>query len=324
MNENPRSPVQLLIAQQFDSFEELSALTVAWDAVFHQLDAERFKSDLFQALVGSILVSRARFGCAVDQHGATPPGMRSFALPDFACPGFRWFGHQIEQNVLLAFPTHGEIAAFNQAGFGVFTLSLPEELLTSYFKHHGNVDFETVLGADEKILAADPLRLNQIRFMLHRFEALIKDSSNAALLPNIGANLQEQVLPFIFDSICNSESLATPSGTAGSRAFARALDYIHDHSNQSVSNAELCTYARVSERTLQSRFKRELGMTPKVYMTGQRLYNVHRALWHADPATNQVTDLANSQGFWHMGQFAADYRRLFANCLPLHSSEAFE
>lgn len=54
-----------------------------------------------------------------------------------------------------------------------------------------------------------------------------------------------------------------------------------------------------------------LGMTPKAYLKGQRLYFSHRALWHADPLENTVSDIANRLGFWHMGQFAQDYRKIF-------------
>ena len=39
-----------------------------------------------------------------------------------------------------------------------------------------------------------------------------------------------------------------------------------------------------------------------------------------DPSTTRVTDVANEWGFWHLGQFAADYRRHFGE-LP---SETFE
>ena len=45
------------------------------------------------------------------------------------------------------------------------------------------------------------------------------------------------------------------------------------------------------------------------------LFNVRRELWESDPLTTKVNDVASLWGFWHMGQFAADYRKLF-NELP--------
>jgi AraC family ethanolamine operon transcriptional activator len=60
-----------------------------------------------------------------------------------------------------------------------------------------------------------------------------------------------------------------------------------------------------------SAFKQGLGMTPMAYVKGLRLYHVHRELWRAKISDTRVSDVANAWGFWHMGQFAADYRKLF-------------
>jgi AraC family ethanolamine operon transcriptional activator len=42
-----------------------------------------------------------------------------------------------------------------------------------------------------------------------------------------------------------------------------------------------------------------------------RLNGVRRDLRRADPAATRITDLAIKWGFWHMSQFAADYRSFF-------------
>ena len=68
---------------------------------------------------------------------------------------------------------------------------------------------------------------------------------------------------------------------------------------------------KVSERGLQVLFKSKLGMTPKAYLTGRRMYGVHRALWCTDPSISGVSELANNWGYWHMGNFAAYYRKMF-------------
>lgn len=74
---------------------------------------------------------------------------------------------------------------------------------------------------------------------------------------------------------------------------------------------ELCQAARVSERTLQYSFLEYFGVTPKTYLKAIRLNGVRKSLRRADPATTTVTEVAGQWGFWHMGQFAADYRKQF-------------
>lgn len=64
-------------------------------------------------------------------------------------------------------------------------------------------------------------------------------------------------------------------------------------------------------RTLQYLFKQQLGMTPKAYLKGQKLYQAHRKFRQSNPSIIEIKDIAHNLGFWHMGQFAADYRMLF-------------
>ena len=91
----------------------------------------------------------------------------------------------------------------------------------------------------------------------------------------------------------------------------RILDYIAAHTDEPLRISDLCADAQVSESTLLNLFKRQLGITPKSYLAGHRLYGVHRELWRSDPSKTFVSDVAGNWGFWHMSQFAADYKRRF-------------
>jgi hypothetical protein len=46
------------------------------------------------------------------------------------------------------------------------------------------------------------------------------------------------------------------------------------------------------------------------YLQAHHLKGVRHALRQADPQVTQVSDVANAWGFWHMGQLAADYRKM--------------
>jgi len=74
---------------------------------------------------------------------------------------------------------------------------------------------------------------------------------------------------------------------------------------------DLCRAAGASERTLRYAFVERYGVPPKAYLKAVRLHGVRRELRSADLHALRVTDTANRWGFWHMGDFAADYRRLF-------------
>jgi AraC-like DNA-binding protein len=301
----------VLISQQFDSFEELADIAVGWDTDFRQLSAEHFKSELFQAQAGSLLISNARFGCHVDQHGSTPAGMRTFGIPDSDCPEIRWFGHVTGQGVLLAFPTHGEVQAFSRPGFRVATFSISESLLEEFFQRNGAPGLDKILGSGETIVPTPPLLLDELRLHLHQMQSMVRSDADPAFRRVLSDELQNQLLFALFEILTHVKPTSTLTKADSHRTVAPILDYLHAYPQRPLRMAELCAIAQVSERTLQNHFKRELDMTPKAFLTGRRLHGVHRELWRAEPCTTAITDVANHWGFWHMGQFAADYRRLF-------------
>ena len=74
--------------------------------------------------------------------------------------------------------------------------------------------------------------------------------------------------------------------------------------------ADLCRMAGTSERTLYYAFIDRFGIPPARFMKLFRLNRVRAALCGARPPIS-IADTANRWDFWHMGQFARDYRRLF-------------
>lgn len=74
---------------------------------------------------------------------------------------------------------------------------------------------------------------------------------------------------------------------------------------------ELCIQLHVSERSLRYIFHEFFGMSPMTYLKTQRLQHAHRHLQESSSAQTTVTDVAIQWGFWHMGQFAKDYKDMF-------------
>jgi AraC-like DNA-binding protein len=94
------------------------------------------------------------------------------------------------------------------------------------------------------------------------------------------------------------------------RSVRRALDYIRSQVGDDILVSDLCAFAAVSLRTLERGFKEQFGIGPKAYLNQFRLAKVRSMLLKA-PENAGVADIANKWDFWHMGQFASDYRRMF-------------
>ncbi|MCD6187336.1 MAG: helix-turn-helix domain-containing protein [Desulfuromusa sp.] len=74
---------------------------------------------------------------------------------------------------------------------------------------------------------------------------------------------------------------------------------------------DICRALQISERTLQRVFQKRYGGSPRFHINALRLNRVYKELRSASTGEENVVIVANRWGFWHMGQFAADYRKMF-------------
>ena len=94
------------------------------------------------------------------------------------------------------------------------------------------------------------------------------------------------------------------------RLVDQACELMLARSDEPLSILEVCSQVGISRRKLNYCFHDVLGTTPVKYLRAVRLNGVRRDLKRAAPAQT-VQDIATRWGFWHLSQFAQDYRRLF-------------
>lgn len=82
------------------------------------------------------------------------------------------------------------------------------------------------------------------------------------------------------------------------------------NSSHPLTVSELCDAVHVSRRTLQNTFHSCCGMSPQQFIHRIRLNQVRRALLNSH-GEHSVYDIAFSYGFYHLGLFAGNYKRLF-------------
>ena len=138
-------------------------------------------------------------------------------------------------------------------------------------------------------------------------------TSTAALSAFARNNLQASVLASLFDlgSLTSCEPMAIPTRPRRQWIVSEARDYVLANRERAVNVPELCERLHVSRRTLQYCFQDVLGMAPATYLRTIRLNGARRDLCDAGRETRSVQDVAAAWGFWHLSQFATDYRKLF-------------
>ena len=287
----PLSEVQI-ISKTFASIDELPDADEGWDFELCKLDSIPFESELFQLISKDFILSRGQFNCRVKQSGNSPSGFRTFAIPA-ASFGMLWRSQPVSKNDLMVFPPSGKLHAFSSPGFDIFTLSFADSLLEPF------VEMRKFQGLE--VLHGNPVAMDRLRKLLHHTMQQPEDieTSKTALLQQL-AELMTEASP-----------VQTARTSQRIQVVLQAEQFVMDNPGESITVQSLCTTTGVSKRTLEYAFSNYLGMSPKSYINAIRLNAVHRQLRRAQPGQIRVADAANHWGFWHMGQFAADYHKLF-------------
>jgi len=132
--------------------------------------------------------------------------------------------------------------------------------------------------------------------------------SEAATVAIEQASAALLLLAFENGAICGSSD-------ADSDDSDRSLDeveaYIHANLGEPITLADLVAVSNTSVTSLLRAFRIHRGMSPMKYVKQIRLESTQRALLAARTGVTTVTEIAMDHGFFQLGRFSADYRRVF-------------
>jgi AraC-like DNA-binding protein len=130
---------------------------------------------------------------------------------------------------------------------------------------------------------------------------------------DIRAALRQQLLDGIFCALGESE--ASPRASLTQLTYGdivkRSQDLVLENPESPLTVLDLCTRLRASRRTLQKSFLQVTGESPSSYLRRIRLGGVRRLLRSIPADQMNIGDAAARWGFFHLGNFASDYRQLF-------------
>ena len=304
-------PDHYSLIRQFDDFEELTATLHGYDIDLQQLDRGRFTATTQQVVSGAVLLSYFITTRRLEVQGNPPANLRTFGIPTEKCQPFVWREQFSDGNTIQLYRIVTELKMVTQPFFEAIDLSIPEDTLNQQCQTLGLPELDAIVG-DNEMLTCNPTDMHALRSAL--YSVCLALSDDPARIDTIGIQQEiELELPqLLLSALCSAEPQQQyPTPEKKQRALKKALDYIKTFSNSPITLNELCQETQVSARTLQYAFLNHFGLSPKAYLQMQRLNNVHKELFTSSAADTTVADVARRQGFWHMGQFAADYKRLF-------------
>ncbi len=307
----PTPPPSYRIQRRFVDSDQLGEEARQWDLDLWQLDRGPFHGGLLQFGVGDVHVTEARFGRTLRQRGSPPARLRTIGLA--AKPGvqFSWRGKQVTGDDIVTFPRGAELSCVSDPHFHVFTCSFPDHLLATTAEAYGVGEFDELCGKAE-VFRCGSAEIAPVRRCLSDLSRIARQNDTVLTDRDFIQRATHDLPRRLLDAIAGSSG-SCRSETARKREFAlfRAEAYIVEFAGHDIKVGDICRAAQVSQRTLEYAFSARYGMTPKAFLIAFRLNAVRRGLRAANSSSEGVADIANRWGFWHMGQFAADYRRQF-------------
>jgi AraC family ethanolamine operon transcriptional activator len=281
-----------------------------WSLHYEQLSSGRFAGDLVHVQLPGVRLVHEAANCATQQRGHIGQGHYGFAMA-LDQPGDAIFnGQRLDRDSLMIGRSEA-LDLSTPAGFGLIGLVVDRDLLNALWERMYQkplsawLEQQLVLQVQHPL--ADALRTTHIE--------LLKRIANTPELLNDPAAVLQMRDAILIDWI---EAIPPRVETAGlktvearKRVVRRACELMLARPDQPMSILQLCSQIGASPSKLEYCFRDILGITPAKYLRAVRLNGVRRELKSDTSADRGVHDIAARWGFWHLGEFSADYKRQF-------------
>jgi len=287
----------------FNDIDQHSEFLNQWDVDFKQLEPGKINVSMMVLADNEFQAFNASYDKTLLQNGSCPKNLITFGIPRNNSTPFFWRGKKIAGNNICIFPINGEIDSETKAGFDVYGISFSPCYIDIVCEemHYPHL-FEKIRNTE--VVTISYLSMNFLqRFLTNIFVQLpnqIDDLSDSQFIETIKYEILKQLLHIIEKHLNTSKALAV---RLRDEAFKKAKSYILENIDEPITVKKLVEETGVTERTLERAFLERFESTPKTVLKSFRLSGVNKEL--------KRTNVANGWSFWHMGQFAKDYKKMF-------------
>ncbi|HBQ07070.1 MAG TPA: AraC family transcriptional regulator [Halomonas sp.] len=292
------------IQEAFDADEHAQNLT-RWQQQYDQLTPGRFYGRLDEIALPAIQMFKEHTGQALRQDCRVWEDSLWLGIPTRPA-GSRINGQPLDAQQVMCRPGGRDFELVTPEAFDIYGLVIRLPALHAAAERQGiTLDEQWMIAPRRHV---NPATLRALLFLLERLlgqqqgaiaEKLHQDILLTGLLELLDAQQPRGELP--------------PSYAHRKAVVDRVKQYVDAHVDAPITVDALCELTHVSRRTLQYSFTTILGISPLQFLRLTRLNRVRRALRAAEPPQT-VTEIATYWGFWHLGQFAHDYKQQFGEC----------
>lgn len=297
--------------QAFDDFDDLAENMRLWNIEIQKLETGRSTGFLRQLLLPETLILNATFPGITHQTGDNPPGI-TFAFYVGSTSRLVWQKREIAPNELMIFSDRDEADAVTRGSQNeVFTISLPKKQLKARLEENGSFERQGFTLPNQLCFLKTDVKA-QLHLFFQRCIQTVENHPHNLLDNTFLTAMQDNIFDTILE-IVDPTDLQSPFVThiPKRQLWKRIDEYLEANLATPIKVRDLSLAAGVSNRTLLRLFYERFGVSPKTYIVKLRLNKIKHILRTTSSHPIRISNIANSWGFWHMGQFAADYKVLF-------------
>jgi AraC-like DNA-binding protein len=129
--------------------------------------------------------------------------------------------------------------------------------------------------------------------------------------PSFERQIEETLVTLYWLAVMDPNEAPSQGSVARPIFLRRAEEFMASKLNDPPSLARVASVAGVSASTLTRAFRKRHGIGPMGFLKQRRLEAVRDRLLDIRDKGTTVTEIATEFGFFHLGQFASDYRKRF-------------
>lgn len=289
--------------------DELTASVPGWNLEFKQLRPGALSANLTFIALGSVLVSHGSWDQPLLQHVAGPRGCLSVNRPGRGSAPVKLHGRVLEDDECFIGGPVSEAEVVSGESQFPMALSLRLDALQEPWLNES--EFLSMRGTHVR-RAGLPWIAAYLDGMAWIVDAVEKYPDSIAR-SDVRASLADQLLARVDALGAGDFPLSQDRATRIRRRVGveRARDYIRRNLAEPIRLSHLSRCARMASRSIEYGFMEEIGMPPMVYVRMSRLHRARRVLLSASVRDRTISQVAMDCGFWHLSQFAVDYKALF-------------
>ncbi|AXF85985.1 HTH-type transcriptional activator Btr [Ephemeroptericola cinctiostellae] len=289
--------------------DEIAQGFTYWQARYEQLSKGKFIGSITECWINDVQIVEESLSQQIFMTGSARPHAVSIGvLSSFSEPAI-WHGQAFGHHHIACMSQQEELELNVPGGTRMTSITIPFYIFPEFAQQDGAEGAQQLFNGQHASFLYHPALAQDIRIKLQQIIGEISRFPQHFKSVDVQRLLISELIGLVDAYI----SLAHPKVFSASTEKARrvvktAHAFIESHPDTAVSIVDLCKVTFTSRRTLQYCFEKIVGISPHAYLKMIRLNAVKRLLAKGSVT---VSEAAANWGFWHLSQFANDYKKAF-------------